>query len=334
MTLWQEIIWTIQNKRNFIITSHVNPDCDALGSELVLAEHLRHLGKQVAILNSDATPTAFRFLDPQKVIKKYSQTKHATLIKKADSIVVLDASGGWERVGRVGEALAQSKALKICIDHHADPADFVDLAVVDATAAATAELIYELLLAMGGSLSANMAQSLYAAIITDTGNFRFPKTSPRTHRITAELLAAGANPIEIYRQVYEQYSLGRVRLKGHVLDSIKTAANGQIAYYGLDRATLKAYGVKISELDGFAGLGQEIGGVRVVVFGVERTKGRVKISLRSDGSVAINHLAAAYNGGGHPSAAGALVEGNLAEIMAETVEKVSILLAQQSQDAG
>jgi len=325
-TVWQEIIAIIQKHKNFILTSHVNPDCDALGSELALAEHLRDLGKTVAILNSDAVPEVFRFLDPQKRIKRYTQAKHANVIKKAEVIIVLDASGGWERLGRVGEILAQTDATKVCIDHHPEATDFVDVAVLDTTAAATAELIYELLLAMAGTLSESMARSLYAAIMTDTGSFRFPKTSPRTHRITAELLAAGARPLETYRQIYEQYPLSRVRLKGHVIDGIKTTANGQIAYYGLDRETLRAYGVEASELDGFASLGLEIGGIRVVVFCVELSRGRVKISLRSDGRVMVNQIAAAYNGGGHPSAAGATVEGDLDQVMVDVVQKFENLL--------
>jgi phosphoesterase RecJ-like protein len=325
-TLWQKIISSIQNNRNFIITSHVNPDCDALGSELVLAEHLRNLGKAVTIINSDPMPKAYRFLDPQGFIKRYSASKHASIINKAEVIIVLDASGGWQRVGRVGEALAQVEAMKICIDHHPDSIDFVDLAVVDTDAAATAELIYSLLLEMEGALSESVVRSLYAAIMTDTGSFRFPKTSPRTHRITAELLAAGANPLEIHHQIYERYPLSRVRLKGHVIDSIKVEAQGQIAYYGLTQDTLKAYGVKVSELDGFASLGQEIGGVRVVVFCLESSRKRVKISLRSDGTVPINQIAVDYNGGGHPSAAGAVVTGDLDKVMAETLEKVRMLL--------
>ncbi len=327
--MWQEIIRTIKNNQTFIITSHTNPDCDALGSELALAEHLRGLGKQVAIINSDPIPASFRFLDPcsRGTIKRYSRTRHAKIINQADVIFVLDASGGWERVGSVGQVLELAKATKICIDHHPDSTDFVDLAVVDTEAAATAELIHSLLVTMNGRLTPNMAQALYAAIVTDTGSFRFPKTSPRTHHITAALLAAGANPSYIYSQLYEQYPLGRVRLKGHVINSIKTEANGQIAYYSLERDTLKTYGVKVSDLDGFASLGQEIGGVRVTIFCLESSKKRVKISLRSDGSVAINQIASEYNGGGHPSAAGATVSGNLDEIMAEVVEKAKRLLA-------
>jgi phosphoesterase RecJ-like protein len=313
-----------------VITTHLNPDGDALGSELALAEHLINLGKDVAVINSDPTPTVYRFLDPHRRIKKFSTTKRPGVIQKAEVIVVVDASGGWKRVGRPGDAFDQAHAIKVCIDHHPDPTDFVDVAIVDTDAAATGELIYELILAMKGRLSVEMAEALYAAIMTDTGSFRFPKTSARTHRITAELLQAGVQPLEMYRQIYEQYPLARVRLKGHVIDSIKTEARGQIAYYGLDRETLKAYKVKASELDGFASLGQAVGGVRVVVFCLQSSKSKVKISLRSDGSVSVNQLAAAYDGGGHPSAAGATVTGKLDEVMAEVVAKVKQLLEPES----
>lgn len=324
--MWQTIIPILEQNSNFLITSHLNPDCDALGSEIALAEHLSHLGKKVTIINSDPVPDAFRFLDPQRVIKKYAPNKQAALIKKAEVIIVLDASGGWKRIGQIGEVLAQAEAVKVCIDHHPDATNFVNVAVVDTDAAATGELIYELIMAMHGPISTIMAQALYAAIVTDTGNFRFPKTSPRTHLITAGLLQAGAQPYSIYRQLYECYPQQRVRLKGHVLDSIRMEAQGQIAYYGLDQGTLKSYGVKTSELDGFASLGQEIGGVRIVIFCLQSSKSKVKISLRSDGSIEINQLAVAYGGGGHPSAAGATVMGQLDEVLAEVVDKAKRLL--------
>lgn len=324
MSMWQQIIPIIEQNTHFVLTTHLNPDCDALGSELALAEHLINLGKEVSIINSDPAPVVYRFLDPGRRIKKFS-IKQSGLIQKAEVIVVVDASGGWKRVGRPGEAFSQASAIKVCIDHHPDPTNFVDVATVDTNAAATGELIYELILAMQGRLSLKMAEALYAAIMTDTGSFRFPKTSARTHYIIAELLQIGVQPLEMYRQIYEQYPLARVRLKGRVIDSIKTEAQGQIAYYGLDRKTLKAYKVKAAELDGFASLGQQIGGVRVVVFCLQSSQNKVKISLRSDGSVTINQLAAAYGGGGHPSAAGAIVAGKLEEVMTEVVAKVKAL---------
>jgi phosphoesterase RecJ-like protein len=324
--LWQKIIQILQEKNNFIITSHVNPDCDALGSELALAEYLHQQGKQVIILNSDPLPASYRFLDPLGYIHKYARAKHQPLLAAAEVVLVLDASGGWERVGRIGKALAATPALKICIDHHPDAADFVDIALIDTNAAATAELIYDLLMIVGSPMSATMAQALYAALITDSGNFRFPKTSPHTHQVAAALLASGVDPLYVYKQIYEQRSLNQVRLKGQVLASIQMTARGQIAYYGIGEATLEAYKVEVSELDGFASLAQEIGGVRVVVFCVQSSKSKVKISLRSDGSCPVNGIAAAYQGGGHPSAAGATVSGQVEMVLAEVVAKVKALL--------
>ncbi|GAB4433958.1 MAG: DHHA1 domain-containing protein [Anaerolineae bacterium] len=325
--MWQAIIPIIHGSTRFVLTTHTNPDCDALGSELALAEHLQAAGKQVTILNSDATPPAYRFLDPKRRLRRYSPKRHNGIINNAEVIIVLDASGGWSRTGEVGNALKTAPATKLCIDHHPDPTDFVDAAVVNTDAAATGELIFDLVETMTGQVSATMAQALYAAIITDTGSFRFPKTSPQTHLIAARLIAAGADPLQIYRQIYEQNPLGVMQLKGQVMASIRTAANGQLAYYGLTRATLKAYGAKPSQLDGFASLGQQIGGVRATLFCMETGSNRVKISLRSDGSVAVNGIAQQYGGGGHPSAAGATVNGHLEAVLTEALEKLEALLA-------
>lgn len=326
--MWQEIITAIQQHTRFIISSHINPDCDALGSELALAEHLERLGKKPTIINTDPTSANYRFLDPKRRVKQYSQKKHAKLIDQADVIIVVDASGGWDRLGAVGPVLGQTEALKLCIDHHPDATDFVDLAVVDTDSAATAELILDLIAHMGQPLTLTMAQALYAAIITDTGNFRFPKTSPRTHRLTATLLEAGADPLHIYRQIHEQNRLGAVQVKGQIMESIQTSAHGQLAYYSVSQATLKKFKAKTSDLDGVATLGQMIGGVRVSVFCSEVSNGRVKISLRSDGSLRINQIAVEYGGGGHPSAAGAIVPGKLEVVLAEVIGKVEALLAE------
>jgi phosphoesterase RecJ-like protein len=324
--LWEKIIAIIERHQSFVLTSHINPDCDALGSELALAEYLETLGKRVVIINNDPVPATYRFLDGQHRIRRFTAKKYASLIQNAEVIIVLDASGGWDRLGPIGQTLGQTAAVKLCIDHHPDGADFADAAVIDTEAAATGELIYALIMAMGGSISTEMAQALYAAILTDTGSFRFPKTSPRTHHIAAALLVAGADPLYIYRRLYEQNSAGSVRLKGYIMASIQTAANGQIAYYSVGKDVLKHYGVKVSELDGVASLGQQIGGVRVSIFCVEISHDGVKISLRSDGSIAINQIASGYGGGGHPSAAGAMVQGKLEQIMVELVAKVTALV--------
>ncbi len=330
--MWSKIMRAINAKQRFILTTHTNPDLDALGSELALDEYLRSLGKEVWILNSDAVPRIFRFVDPERRLQTFSSDRHREEVERAEVIMVVDASGGWERVGRIGDALAatanrpQDAATVICIDHHPDPVNFAHLTAVNADAAATAELVFELITQSGGSLTPSTARWLYLGILTDTGSFRYPKTNLQTHRIAASLIEAGADPMRLYKQVYEQYPLELVRLKGHVLNSIQVAEKGQIAWYALDKATLKAYGISAADLDGFAALGMQIGSVRVNLLCVEMPKGRVKISLRSDGSVAVNGLATQLGGGGHPSAAGATVEGDLAQVTVRVIAQVKGLL--------
>ncbi len=330
--MWSEVIRLIDENQHFILTTHTNPDLDALGSELALDEYLRSLGKEVSILNSDPVPRMLRFVDPEHRLQTFSPDRHRRRIEQAEVIFVLDASGGWKRVGHVGQALGARAnqpldgAKVICIDHHPDPVDFAHLAVVDTDAAATAELIFDLIAQAGGTLTPSIARWLYLAILTDTGSFRFPKTSLQTHCIAARLLEAGADPMQLYKQVYERYPLKLVRLRGHVLKSLQLGGNGQMAWCALDQATLQAYGVEPADLDGFPGLGMQVGGVRVSLLCVEMPRGRVKVSLRSDGSVAVNRVAAQLGGGGHTSAAGATVEGSLDQVTAQVIADVEALL--------
>ena len=324
--MFVDIIKKIENCQRFIVTAHARPDLDAIGSELALDEYLRQRDKDCLILNSDPIPSAHRFIDPQRRVRTFSPTRHRSVIDRAEVIFALDVSGGWKRTGRVGEALAGASAQVVRIDHHPDDQAFGDLMAVDLDAAATGELIYELLVQAGGQITESIARALYVAILTDTGSFRYPKTSPRTHRIAASLLAAGADPTRLYKQVYEQYSLQWVRLKGYVLNSLKTNSDGSIVWCTLSQETLREYNIDTSDLDGFPGLGMMVGGARVSVLCVELPKGQVKISLRSDGSVAINALAAEWDGGGHPSAAGAKLPGPLDEATEMVVSRVEALV--------
>ena len=330
--MWSEIIRLVNEKQRFILTTHTNPDLDALGSELALDEYLRSLGKEVTILNSDSAPGLLRFVDPERRLRTLSPDRDQGKVDRTQVIFVLDASGGWGRLGRVGEILATranrsgNEVEVVCIDHHANPVGFADVAVVNSDAAATAELVFDLMMQAGGALTPSIARWLYLGILTDTGSFRFPNTNLQTHRIAAQLIEAGADPMQLYKQVYEQYPLGLVRLKGHVLNSLQAGAGGRMVWSVLDQETLKAYGATPADLDGFPGLGMQIGGVRISLLCVELPRGRVKISLRSDGSLAVNRLAEKLGGGGHTSAAGATVEGDLAQMTAQLLAEIEALL--------
>jgi phosphoesterase RecJ-like protein len=323
--MWSQIIKVIESHQRFIISSHVNPDCDALGSELALAYHLLNMGKTVLILNTDPVIPDYQFLDPDGLIQQFSDD-HRPFISEAEIIIVVDTSGGWRRLGQVGDILAECEATSICIDHHPTDRAFTDVTLVDTQVAAAGELIYDLIAHMDGQLNPFMAQALYAAIATDSGHFRFPKTSPRTHRITAELIERGANPSRIYDLLYQQQPLSKVQLKGYVLNNINLASAGRIAYIGLDAETLARYNTTPKDLHAFSNLAQEIKGVQVSIFAVEADEGQVKLSFRSDGSVPVNSVAAEFGGGGHLPAAGATVYGQLTPVLKQAVNKVSRLL--------
>ena len=190
--VWQEVISIIEYHHRFVLTSHVNPDCDALGSELALAEHLENLGKRAAIINSDSVSNSYRFLDPRRRIKRYTPKRHAALINEAEIIVVLGCLG---ELGAGGAGWAGAGSNQCHLGLYRSP--ILRPVILSIWPSSTPKLPrpgnWSMISsrAMSGSISKRMAQALYAAIVTDTGSFRFPKTSPRTHRITANLLAAG-----------------------------------------------------------------------------------------------------------------------------------------------
>ena len=320
--MWAEIIRLIHQYQHFLITTHTNPDLDAIGCELALDEYLTGLGKHAVIVNSDAIPRAYRQVDPRHKVHVYSPRRHAETIRQAEAVFALDVSGGWQRIGRVGEVLAATQARVVRIDHHPDATDFAHIQAVHTDAAATAELIFDLLAQVRAQLSTSTARWLYLAILTDTGSFRYPKTSATTHRIIARLIEAGADPTELYRVAYESYPLNRTRLKGHVLDSLQVTASGRVAWCALDQATMEAYGVSIADLDGFPGLGLEVDGVQASVLLAATSMDEVKVSLRSDGRIVVNELAAEWGGGGHPSAAGATLKGELSQVTSQVLSRV------------
>jgi phosphoesterase RecJ-like protein len=323
---WADITRVIEERSRFVITAHQMPDCDALGSELALDEILRKLGKKTTIINSDPMPKAYRFLDPRKRIKTFNPQKHLSIIKEADAIFLLDA-GEWHRAGEVGEHLSSNyKAIVLCIDHHDNPTNDAHYAVVDPSASATAALIFDLACRLDVPLTKSMAEALYAGIVTDTGKFRYPQTSARTHLIAARLLEAGVYPNYMHRMIYEQYPLDRTRLKGHLLDSIRTTADGKLAWVSVRLETLREYNTRPSEMDGFPALPMQVGGVKVSVFCVEVSPGVIKVGLRSDGEVSVNHLADELGGGGHPSAAGLTLRGELEEVTRMVVDRACELL--------
>lgn len=308
----------INNSKNIVITTHINPDGDAIGSELALARYLNSLNKNVKIINHSSTPEYLQFmLDSETEIIQFNKNTHASLIKNADIIFTVDLNQ-LNRTKSLENYIRESNAMNICIDHHEFPEKYTDLSLIDTSSSSTGELIYHFLNENSFPIAYNIALPLYVAIMTDTGSFKYERTTADLHRIIAKLLETGVVPIKVHQEVYEQGSANRIKLLGRAFNSLSLAANGKIAYMKISRQDLTETDSSEEDVEGFVNNTLSIKGVEVGIFFFELEDG-FKISFRSGSTVPVNKLANEFNGGGHFFAAGARIENQNMEL---TIPKV------------
>ena len=277
---WTRLREVIDAATNINLTSHIRPDCDALGSELGLAEVLRQMGKQVRIVNGQATPPNLEFIDPDRQILTLGEDIQANELMDADLWIILDTSA-WAQLGSVGDALREFPGKKIIFDHHQGEDDLGAELFKDTDAEATGRLVVEAAEAFGIALNATSARPLFAAIATDTGWFRFPSVRGLTYEVAARLVEAGASPAEIYGELYEQESPGRLRLRGVVLERIRTELNGKLAHTYILRDDFATTGALPSDTEDLVNHCLEIKGTEFAVILIEQPEGGFKISFRS-----------------------------------------------------
>ena len=288
----------------FLLTTHVNPDADAIGSEIAFYKLLKSLGKKIYIINHSLTPYNLQFLDDENVIEKYDKQKHSEILNSVDVLVGLDFNRS-DRIVSMKEDFVNSNKTKIIIDHHQDVEDFVDYVFVDTEYCATAHIIYEFIKQTQiVKLDYSLAYPLYAAIMTDTGSFRFERTTPQVHKIAAELLETGVSPIEVFDKIYDQSKFSKVKLLGKALESLKLyGGKKEISYMFLKQDDFNSFGAIESDTDSFVNLTLSIENVKIGLLFIELKQG-FKVSFRSKGNIAVNKLATEFGGGGHTNAAG------------------------------
>lgn len=307
---WEAVEKIIDTYDSFLITSHINPDGDAIGSEAALKAFLEDRDKTAVIVNPSPTPPSLTFLDPDGEIRVYPDT---AALADADAIFMLDFNT-WDQVGNLAKPLQKSSLPRVCIDHHVSPSgDFSDVVVSDTSSAATGLLVYELIEAMGGKISRAIADALYTTIITDTGTFRFSNTNDRAFEVAAELFRHGANPHDLHRLVFGSKTWGAGNLMGPVLTTVQATANGRLAWIHATREMVEQAGASYDDMDGFADLVRAIKGVELVLFFKETVDGHIKVSLRSNGKVDAYAIAEHFGGGGHRMAAGVRIDGPMDE---------------------
>jgi phosphoesterase RecJ-like protein len=318
---WPRFAEIVRSQQRFLLVSHIRPDCDALGSELGMAGVLEALGKQARIVNGQATPPNLAFIDPARRIGVIGQTVQPAELWDTDVLMILDTSA-WAQLGPMDDVIRTFPGKKIVVDHHVSSDDLGAEQFKDVTAEATGRLVVEAAAALGVQLTPAMATPLFAAVATDTGWFRFSSTSAATYRVAAQLIEAGADPAAIYNSLYEQDTLGRMKLRGLILTRIETELGGRLAHTYVLKDDFSKTGSLPSDTEDAINAALCIGGTQFAVIFVEQQSGGFKISFRSRSHVDCSKLAERYGGGGHKAAAGASVKGTFDEVRPAVLDAV------------
>jgi phosphoesterase RecJ-like protein len=294
----------ITDNSSFLLTTHVNPDADAIGSEIAMYKILKKLNKKVVIINHSKTPYNLEFLDAEKMIKVFNESEHQEHFEEADVLVALDFNRS-NRTVSMQSLFVKTNKLKVCIDHHEDAEDFVDHFFIDTSYCATSQILFDFLKSTNiVELDYDIALPVYAGIMTDTGSFRFERTTAEVHRIIAELLEKNVSPEIVYDQIYDQSKFSKIKLLGRALDSIKIVAENKLAYMVLTQQDFSELEAIESDTENFVNYNLSIENVVLGILFIELKNG-FKVSFRSKGDIQVNKLAAEFGGGGHKNAAGA-----------------------------
>lgn len=323
----------ISSPKKIFITTHVKPDADALGSSLGLANYLIKKGHEVSVVTPSDYPSFLYWMKGNDDVLDFSKPEQreiaVTKLNEADIIFCLDFSV-LNRVNELGEMIRESKAYTVNIDHHQDPEDFADFEYSSTKAAATCELVFELIDELGDKalIDKDIAECLYAGIMTDTGGFRHPNTTKNVHLVVAELLELGANTTQIGNWIYDSNSVNRLKFIGFAISRrLVVREDLHTAYFAISKKDLKKYQSQTGDTEGLVNYALSLDGIKLAALFSEREDG-IKISFRSSVEVAVNKFAAEYfNGGGHKNASG----GKSSLGLKETVERFENLVEENQE---
>jgi len=293
-----------------MITSHVRPDGDGLGSGLALYWMLTDLGKEVDVILRDRVPPSYNVLPASDLVLVQDDVN-----EKYDAAFIIECSD----VERPGLPSLKDQFV-VNIDHHSTTIPFGDINWIDATAAAVGEMIYNLCKALGIEVTKEIAECIYTALLTDTGSFHFSNTTERTLKIASELVRRGVEPARISEALFYSGSFAKVKLLGLVLSNIEHDDSGRIAWITMDRATMYEAEACEEDSDGIVNHALSIGDVEAVAFFKELRTGSYRISLRSKGKNNVAKVAEVFGGGGHRNAAGCRIDGELDEVKRRVIE--------------
>lgn len=334
MSTISELKELLSQPRQIFITTHHKPDADALGSSLGLAGYLRKKGHSVTVVTPSDYPNFLAWMPGNEEVVVYEPRQNDAqvrdIVARAEVLFCLDFSC-LGRINELGDYVREAKGTKVLIDHHQEPEDFAQLDYSNSKAAATAELVFEVIRDLGDQdlIDTGIGECLYAGIMTDTGSFRHPSTSRNVHLIIAELLNAGINLSDVHRRIYDSHSEERLRFLGFVLkDKLTVLREYNTAYIAITADELRQYNSKTGDTEGLVNFALSIEGIVFAAILIDRGQA-VKISFRSVGDFSVSEFSRRnFNGGGHHNASGGISYDSLDS----TVERfLSLLPAYQTQ---
>jgi len=321
----KKVIASVKRNRRFLLTTHTNPEGDALGSTLAFYRLLKKVGKEAVVISDDVIPCGYEFLPDIDKIKRFrwcpGKKKNSADIK-FDYLVALDCSD-LARCGQVARVNTANKPI-INIDHHISNGKFGEINWIEPETSSCSEMIYKLYKAMGVALDRKAALLLYTGILTDTGSFRYSNTGSFTHRAVSQLLKYQLDVVRIYKSVYEDIPFVDMQLLCKILPDMRSSARGRIIWFQIGRKILKDKRLSFDLSEHVLSFGRAVRGVEVAVLFKENlgVKNEIRVNLRSQGKVDVNKIAQFFGGGGHKTASGITISGALDEVRRKVLAKI------------
>lgn len=323
-----------KNAVNIVISTHILPDADGIGSEIALCLAMRAMGKNSICVNEEPLLERYKYLDPEDVV--ISRADYISFYPEAEiDLFIVTDTNSLERIGDGMKAIAQKAPNLLFIDHHPCPKEVMDGNCIDTSKAATGELAGELIQSLGVALNREMALPLYTAILIDTSSFRYPTVTGNTHRLIGSLMDTGVRPPHAYNMIYGTKKLTYMKLLGKVLASAHTTKDEKVAWLTLTEDLLSKFHVDTEDTLAFINHLLVLDNIKVaIMFREMGPTAEVKVSLRSIGTVDVGIMARALGGGGHDHSAAAVIKGSLDTVIKNTVDKLhEMLLATEAKEA-
>lgn len=321
--MWRETKKIFQEHGSFLISTHVNPDGDGIGSACALADLLSRMGKQVCFVYDGLFPEKFSFLSFPGIKEIfYSEENYSDV----EVVVMVDAHSA-DRLGRVAQIFQRPDVVKVVIDHHQPQEIPAGHCVIDSNASSTGSMIYTLYKESGYELTKEAAEGLYVSVISDTGRFCYSSTDRKAHKIAEECMKKGVDPDWMYAHLYQQVSLPEFKVFAKALQHMEEHFNNRVIVQKILREDFVGVSDAVqeilqSDLEYFHEFNKIIVGVDCVMLLCERPNRTVRVSLRSSGSFRVDRIASQFGGGGHPKAAGASLKGTVEGVKEKVLEKI------------